>query len=236
MEAYTILAKYYDTLMQDFDYKTYLDFIKNYTKGEGIDLCCGTGTMTILLSKLGNKMLGVDLSSEMLNTARNKARENFQNIIFIESDIFEFEPPHKVDFVTCVCDGINYLPQEEITKLFENISRFIKKDGYFIFDVSSEYKLTNILGNNVFCEDTEKATYIWSNSLEDNKVIMQLSFFEKEKDDLYRRVEEDHTQYVQKQEDLLKALSEFDVQVFDGQDFSEVKKDSRRLLFVCKRR
>ena len=51
MEAYSILAKYYDSLMKDFNYDAYLDFIKGYVKGEGVDLCCGTGEMTIRLAK-----------------------------------------------------------------------------------------------------------------------------------------------------------------------------------------
>ncbi len=236
MEAYTILAKYYDVLMQDFDYQSYLDFIKSYTKGEGVDLCCGTGSMTIMLSKLGNKMIGVDLSQEMLNTARDKARLNFQNITFINSDIFDVEFSHQVDFMTCVCDGINYIEKKKLKKIFENISNNIKKDGYFIFDISSEYKLKKIIGNNIFCEDSENATYIWSNELKKDHVNMSLAFFEKEKDNLYKRIDEEHTQYFHKLQDLLELLCEFDVKVFDGVNFNKVKNSTRRLLFICRKK
>ena len=109
MEAYSILAKYYDSLMKDFNYDAYTDFIKGYVKGEGIDLCCGTGEMTIRLAKLKCKMIGMDLSQEMLNVARDKARKSFQNIIFIKANLKDFEAPHKMDFITCVCDGFNYI-------------------------------------------------------------------------------------------------------------------------------
>ena len=51
MSAYSILAKYYDRLMGDFDYKGYLKFVENDLKGEGVDLACGSGEMTIALAK-----------------------------------------------------------------------------------------------------------------------------------------------------------------------------------------
>ena len=43
MGAYSILAKYYDTLMGDFDYDGYFEFVKDKIAGEGVDLACGSG-------------------------------------------------------------------------------------------------------------------------------------------------------------------------------------------------
>ena len=236
MEAYTILAKYYDSLMKDFNYDAYLEFIKRYVKGEGVDLCCGTGEMTIRLAKNKCKMIGMDLSQDMLNVARDKARKNFQNIIFIQGNVTDFDLPHKVDFVTCVCDGFNYICDEDMKKAIYNVAAKIKKDGYLIFDISSQYKLENVLANNTFCEDTEKATYIWSNKLEDNKINMQISFFEKIKGDTYKRIDENQVQFVHTLDAVKSMLNDFDFEVFDGTHFTDVKNDSQRILFVAKRK
>ncbi len=236
MEAYTILAKYYDSLMKDFNYDAYLEFIKGYVKGEGVDLCCGTGEMTIRLAKQKCKMIGMDLSQDMLNVARDKARKNFQNIIFIQENVIDFDLPHKVDFVTCVCDGLNYINDEDMKKAIKNIAGKIKPNGYFIFDISSQYKLENILANNTFCEDTNKATYIWSNKLEKDKISMQVSFFEKIKGDTYRRIDENQVQYVHNLDLVKSMLEDFEYKVFDGTTFDEVKDNSQRLLFIAKRK
>jgi hypothetical protein len=65
---------------------------------------------------------------------------------------------------------------------------------------------------------------------------MSLAFFEKEKDNLYKRIDEEHTQYFHKEQDLLELLYKFDVKVFDGVDFNTVKNSSRRLLFICRKK
>ena len=237
MEAYSILAKYYDSLMKDFNYDAYLDFIKGYVKGEGVDLCCGTGEMTIRLAKQKCKMIGMDLSQDMLNVARDKARKNFQNIIFIQGNLKDFDLPHKVDFVTCVCDGFNYINDEDMAVAIDNISKKLKQGGYLIFDISSQYKLENVLGNNTFCEDTNKATYIWSNKLDGNSVSMQISFFEKIKGDTYKRIDENQTQFVHTQKCVQSLLDkDYECSVFDGTSFKEARNDSQRLLFIAKRK
>ena len=234
MESYTILAKYYDQLMKDFSYSTYLNFIKGYVKGEGADLACGTGKMTIALAKLGHKMMGVDISSDMLNVARDSARKAGKNIMFLQDDIKSFTPTHPLDFITCVCDGFNYI---EDLSVINQLATYIKKDGYLIFDVSSEYKLKNVLGNNTFCEDTKYATYIWSNELKDNYVDMNVAFFEKESADLYRREDERHRQYIHTLSKIKCILdTDFEYNVYDGQTFSELKDDSLRYLFIAKRK
>ena len=237
MEAYSILAKYYDQLMKDFDYSAYLEFIKGYAKGEGVDLACGTGEMTIALTKLGAKVIGVDLSEEMLSKARDKARLAFKNIIFIESDLKDFKPPHKVDFVTCVCDGFNYVDAKTLKASIDKDASYLKSGGYFIFDISSKYKLENVLGNGTFCEDLDNITYIWSNKLEGNKVSMQISFFEHQKGDTYKRIDENQTQFIYDKNDIFEMLDkDFEYNVFDGTSFKELKDDSLRYLFIARRK
>ena len=237
MEAYSILAKYYDSLMKDFNYDAYTDCIKGYVKGEGIDLCCGTGEMTIRLAKLKCKMIGMDLSQEMLNVARDKARKSFQNIIFIKANLKDFEAPHKMDFITCVCDGFNYIDNKSLKESINNIAKYLKSGAYLIFDFSSEYKLKNVLGNNTFCEDTKDVTYIWSNELKDNRVEMQVSFFEPKGKDLYQRIDDNQTQYIHELDFVKEALNkDFEYEVFDGEKFTEAKDNSSRYLFIAKRK
>ncbi len=237
MEAYSILAKYYDSLMKDFNYDAYTDFIKGYVKGEGIDLCCGTGEMTIRLAKLKCKMIGMDLSQEMLNEARNKARKNFQNIIFIQENLKDFEAPHKMDFITCVCDGFNYVDNNSLIESINNISKYLKSGAYLIFDFSSEYKLKNVLGNNTFCEDRDDVTYIWANELKEDRVEMQVSFFEPKSEDLYQRIDDNQTQYIHSLDIVKEALNKnFEYSVFDGEKFTDAKDDSLRYLIIAKRK
>ena len=51
--------------------------------GLTLDLACGTGTLTLELSKKGVDIFGCDMSAEMLSVAQQKAYENDFNIMFI---------------------------------------------------------------------------------------------------------------------------------------------------------
>ena len=100
-------------------------------------------------------MVGIDLSPQMLMVAEGK-KKNVKNPMFRCQDITSFSVTKPVDFVTCICDGINYVKgQKEVAKVFANVFNSLKEGGRFIFDVSSEYKLKKVLGNNFFYEEDD---------------------------------------------------------------------------------
>lgn len=234
MSSYSVLAKYYDRLMGDFDYGTYVEFIKDKLSGEGADIACGSGEITVRLAKAGCRMTGIDLSEEMLNVARDKARREGLDVKWVRQDIVQLELAHKVDFVTAVCDGFNYIPQNKLGAVLDRIRANLKEGGTLVFDVSSEYKLRNILADNLFCEDYDDVTYIWQNTLKRDCVDMDVDFFEKTQSGLYRRVEETHRQYIHTQEKIESLLKDkWTWQVYDGEKFCKVSQKSKRLLFIC---
>ncbi|MDE5756713.1 MAG: class I SAM-dependent methyltransferase [Clostridia bacterium] len=235
MGAYSILAKYYDTLMGDFDYDGYFEFIKDKLVGEGVDLACGSGEMTIRLAKDGKKMMGVDLSGEMLNVATQKAKKRALDVKWINLDMTQLELNHPVDFITCVCDGINYIDGKDLQKFFDRVYDSLKAGGKFIFDVSSQYKLEDILGDNLFCEDYDDVTYIWSNALGDGFVDMDIDFFEKIEGDTYKRIEESHRQYIHSVDFIKSCLKNWRVEVFDGENYGKPKAKSKRLIFIAEK-
>ena len=78
MEAYTDFAYVYDVFMDNTPYDKWGGLLVSRLEKEGItdgillDLGCGTGNMTELLSEKGYDMIGVDYSGEMLNIAMDK--------------------------------------------------------------------------------------------------------------------------------------------------------------------
>ena len=64
--------------LQDIDYEAYADYVEKIFEKENIkpelvlDLACGTGTLTSILAKRGYDMIGIDMSFEMLDIAREK--------------------------------------------------------------------------------------------------------------------------------------------------------------------
>ena len=79
MESYSALAASYDELTQDVGYEKRAAFVEKLFLRSHIpvhtvlDLACGTGTMTALLTERGYELIGVDGSEDMLLEAREKA-------------------------------------------------------------------------------------------------------------------------------------------------------------------
>ena len=78
MSSYEFLAGCYDELTYDVAYAAWADYIQRHFRrgipGKTIlDLACGTGTMTWLLTDRGYELIGVDGSEEMLAAAMEKS-------------------------------------------------------------------------------------------------------------------------------------------------------------------
>ena len=130
---YEILAKYYDDLMGDFDYDAYekfaLENLKDVWGGFGYDLASGSGEMAIRLKRNGFKVVGGDVSSEMLEKATEKARKARLDVPFVFSDLNDLHLEKKCDFVTAVCDGFNYVKVKNLAAAFNEIYSALNDGG-----------------------------------------------------------------------------------------------------------
>lgn len=141
MDKFNLYAKYYDLLYEDKDYKAEVDYVNRLiidhttiTVGSLLDLGCGTGIHASLFEKFGYKVHGVDLSSKMIDQARNTFAD-VVNLEFFESDITTFEKKEKYDIVTSLFHVISYQnSNENIVKSFTTAYNHLKDDGLFIFD------------------------------------------------------------------------------------------------------
>ena len=205
---YKYLSSCYDEFMQDVDYDAWAKKIAGYigNRKKGVDCGCGSGLITMRLKKMGYDVIGTDLSTEMLERARENFRRENLNITLVRMDSENLVVGNKVDFITAVCDVVNYMKKPE--RFFVRAYNALADDGVLLFDISSKYKLTEIIGNNVFTDSTDNVTYIWSNSLSEkqNKVEMFLTFFVKNKDGTIDKEEENQIQYIYEVDDLVEKL------------------------------
>ena len=245
MNSYSDFAYVYDHLMhKDIDYEKWADYIENIFSMYDIspnlvcDLACGTGNMTIPLSKRGYDMTGIDISEDMLNIAREKANDD--NILFLNQNISNVDLYGTMGAFTCMIDGVNYLiSPKSLYNMFYRIKNcFLDKDGIFIFDISSRYKLKNIIGNNTFIHNEPSVFYSWQNRYIENKNLsdMFLTFFVKNKNS-YHRFEERHLQRAYTPKELIPMLKKAGfkrIDTFDELTFNPPSDTSERIVFVCK--
>lgn len=179
MEAYTGFAQVYDKFMDNVPYDEWAEDIRKillkYGISEGIllDLGCGTGSITRRLADNGYDMIGIDISEEMLQIAIEKKYEEEENtlpdskredILYLNQDMRDFELYGTVSAVICICDSINYITkEEELLHTFTLVNNYLEAGGIFLFDMNTEYKYKEILGESVIAENREDCSFIWEN-------------------------------------------------------------------------
>lgn len=232
---YDGISQFYDRFMQDTHYDEWCDFCLQRIGKTGIDVGCGSGEFTIRLHENGKSVIGVDPSPQMLVEAQKKALDKNLKIPFVRMSAEKIEYPNKVDFVTAICDVVNYLKTPET--FFKKAKSLLKEDGVLIFDVSSEYKLKNVLANNTFTDEDDQVIYLWDNYLGKDYVDMRLYFFRQDADGRYTKFTETQRQYVHSVEKLTKMLNNAgftDVQVYSERFTKKLKNDEMRIFFVAK--
>lgn len=237
--SYSLLSKYYDELVR-FDYEGYLSFIARYLpKGKGLDLACGSGTLTTMLAARGLTMTGLDNSEEMLSLAAARARKSRNNILFIAADVNGLKISKKYDLVISSCDGLNYVSSASLLKsLVAEVYNALNAGGVFIFDISTLKKAREVLDGSTFYEDTDDYTLLWTNKLEDNVALTEVTLFEQTgKNGLYNRYDENFEQFFYKNEEVIAYIEAegFTADVFDGETYGPLTSDSDRLLVVARK-
>ena len=78
-----------------------------------VELGCGTGSFTLNMAKRGYDIIGIDMSSDMLDIARKKTAAEGLNVMYLEQDMRELDLYCTCGTVLSVCDSVNYLLEDE---------------------------------------------------------------------------------------------------------------------------
>lgn len=246
---YTGLSALYDMLMDDVAYDAWaerLDTLFKQTLAEAprvrvADCACGTGALTVRLKKMGYDITGSDISEDMLRVAYDKAMKAGLRIPFAHMDMTELQVMRPVHAVNCSCDGVNYLTaMERVKRFFTAAYCALLPGGILTFDVSTRYKLEQVIGCNTFGEDRESCTYLWQNTYDpENKLAeMRLAFFTPAPGGTYKRFDETHIQRAHSHRELTNALNECGfalIGAYDGLTDEPVNEKSERALYVAKK-
>ncbi len=215
--VYTSFAEVYDAFMDNVPYEEWCTYLVRLLRKYGCEgglvaeLGCGTGTMTELLSQVGYDMIGIDCSEEMLAIAMEKRAETGSEILYLLQDMREFELYGTVAAVVSVCDSLNYLTEyEDLVQTFRLVNNFLDPGGVFLFDLNTEYKYRELLGERTIAENREDQSFIWDNYYDEEQRINEygLTLFIKEESGLYRKQEEFHYQRAYSLEEVREAISE----------------------------
>lgn len=243
MKAYNFLSYYYDDFTDDVPYDDFVAYYEEIFKKLNkspklvLDLGCGTGTLTTKLALKGYETIGVDLSSDMLMEAQNKAYELEENRpIFLRQAMHKLDLFGTIDACVSSLDCINYITNpDELFETFKRVDNFLEPDGVFIFDINTPYKLKN-LADEAYVRENENVFCVWQASFEDDICTYDFDIFAKDKDK-YTRYSETHLERAYEIEYLKEKLQQagfYDILCFDDLTFNQPLQTSDRVFFVCK--
>ena len=243
---YNIFADFYDELMDDVDYKKRTAYLMKLFKKYGkapkllLDVACGTGGFSNEFTKLGVEVIGTDISEEMLGIARENSADLGLEVLYLCQAAEELDLYGTVDGAVCCLDSLNHITDyKKLCKAFQKISLFLEFDCLFIFDVNTEYKHREILGDNVFVMDRDEVYCVWANAYDDKKktVDIMLDFFVKE-NDMYSRFSEEFSERAYTEKELFDALENAGleiVEIFDDMTEKPLNDKSQRAIYVTKK-
>lgn len=172
--AYNEFAYFYDEFNDDADYDALFAAVTARLRENGVDsgilvdLGCGTGDLTLMLSQAGYDVIGVDQSEEMLAVLREKAAElEISDLLLLRQDLLELDLFSTIRAAVATFDTFNHIgPLPRLEQAIARAALFMEKDGVLVFDMNTPYKHTHILSNNTFTLEAEDAVCVWENRLE----------------------------------------------------------------------
>jgi len=245
MSAYEALAGVYDQLTGDVGYERRADYIeKLFLKSRipvhtVLDLACGTGTMTAILTERGYELISVDGSPDMLAMAREKTEGLAgEPPVFLNQDMPELDLYGTVDAAICCLDSLNYLTSpRDVQRTFQRLHLFIAPGGLLVFDINSAAKLRALDGQ-IFLDETEDVYCVWRAAFEKRSRICSygMDIFTLREDGSWARDFEEHRQRSYEVDELRRWLMEAGftyVRTYGDCRMSAPRENEQRIYFTA---
>lgn len=236
MSCYETLALFYDRLTADVDYGCFADrYERAFAEVGGeyrllLDLCCGTGSLSLEMSRRGYELISVDASEEMLAEAREKCSSLPLPPLFLQQDAAVLDLYGTVDAAFCSLEGVNYLSPSQLESLLGRLYLFIRPGGLFLFDIRSPEFLRSLDGD-TFVDEDEEVFCVWRADFDPelDALVYGIDLFSRE-GRLWRRSREEHIEYAHSASELSALLAEH--------GFSEctLEEAEDRVYVRCRRR
>lgn len=105
-------------------------YCKNLNNLDILDYCCGTGINSIIFSKQGAKIKGIDISTDSIEVAKKKFKK--YNLVDYEFHVMDAHSldydDNSFDYIICY-KSLLYL---DLEKSFKEMNRVLKRDGKII--------------------------------------------------------------------------------------------------------
>jgi len=114
------------------------EFVKRFSKVEVnrfLDIGCGPSLQLREIAKRGYEAVGLDLSSQMLNYLKQKAKEEGVRIETIKADMSDFRLKKKADFAFIMMGTINnFESNDEFLSHLDSVAHALNKGALYLIE------------------------------------------------------------------------------------------------------
>ena len=135
-EIFDFYGRYYDLLYADKDYHSEVTYVADTLRKHGVaegnllEFGSGTGIHGRMLSSLGYKVHGIELSHEMIKKATQSKGFTCEN-----GDIRAIRIPRKFNAVVSLFHVMSYQTTNlDVENVFKSAAQHLETGGLFIFD------------------------------------------------------------------------------------------------------
>ena len=239
------MAVSYDRLTSDVDYQAIVAFYHAILEKENIcpksaaDLACGTGSVALLLAEEMERVIGVDMSEEMLTVALQRAQEQKIQPLFVCQMLQELRLDRAVDLAVCALDGLDYiLDPADCKEAIRRVYKALNPGGIFIFDVNTPEKLRAMDGQ-VFLDEDDDVYCVWRGEFDEQTNICSygMDLFQR-RGDVWQRSFEEHQEYAYTVEHLteyLRSAGLTHIRVYADGKLEAPKAGEQRIYFSARK-
>ena len=231
-------SEHYHLLYKHRDYREAELFITNLfkhlnlsTATKVLDLACGKGRHALQVHQLGFPVLGVDLSDESIQYAKEFATSGLD---FKRADMRDLGMQQEVDLVLNLFTSFGYFQKEgDNRKVLESVSRALKPGGLMVLDYLNVSKVKNLLPQNEQVDRGEVQFNI-KKSLEGKFIVKHIHFEDPSGAHNYQEFVKciDYSLFIQYFKsvgmEIVETFGNYDLDPFD-------EKNSDRLILVVKK-
>lgn len=197
MSMYEAFADIYDVFMADAPYEPWMSFLKerfDLIHLDVIDMGCGTGQLTVPLSRLVRTCVGMDPSEAMLANAQMRAMDERAKVTWVCQNMQSYTTAQKFDLAIATCDVVNYIPSsDELGVALQRVYDSLKPSGCFAFDVIGPARLS-MLREGYWHDIEEHAALIHETNVSGHAIVHDVIAFVEVEGGVYRRIDEQHQQ------------------------------------------
>eukprot|EP01029_Cantina_marsupialis_P007046 TRINITY_DN17781_c1_g1_i1.p2 TRINITY_DN17781_c1_g1~~TRINITY_DN17781_c1_g1_i1.p2 ORF type:complete len:171 (+),score=35.96 TRINITY_DN17781_c1_g1_i1:1344-1856(+) len=133
LDLYSKIEPYLDFQEEVYElHKEFLAHVMTKELDNILDIGCGQGYFIENLNLNKKTSFGIDLSEQQIEFCKQKGLENVASMPLEEVE-------NKYDCATAIFDVINYIPQNQLEKFFQDTNKVLNENGYFIFDVNTYF-------------------------------------------------------------------------------------------------